>query len=936
MPLQPVPFQKFGGGLADLYIGTDIQKAEILQNFLLDETGKPYVRYGTSIFATRPATSSGSSKPTGLYIDTEPFSHPVMVIGPHAYVASETATWTEISGPAHNFLPGKTDSIKESAILWRRQLVACAPVTSLPPAMIYCTNYIAQSNPANAAAYTARTLGLPALATSPTTSYSAGDAFQYVYAFFYKYTFIDYTGTVFAFFGNPNLPGLVQASGSAAPESSSISLAAIPVLTNSTYTNYDYNSYAAAVDTDYTLGSTTVTVASATGIVLGAQLIAPGHAEPGTVVTAINGTTLTISQPALATDTAVDTDYSTLTVQIYRTINGGSVFFYAGAVYNGVTTYTDAMADAALQINGTIYTSGGALGYDQPPTSALAVTQTNDFFWYATTTTLYQSIQGAPGACPSTLSDGIDQKIKGLSDIISFPILFCDKKVYRVEGAFDSFGNGGYALREISKTAGCVSNTSIVKIPAGLVWFGNGAIFFTDGYNVIKLTKQLNISYQMWANGNVSGEYDPSRNMVYWTINTTQNPTGSNNAVLVLHLSYGLSEESVFSTLYSENNLFPTTLRFSQASDINLSDPQVSTTGTWTSGLTTMTVASSTGIRAGQTVTAVGIPYGTVVVSVVSTTVTLSKASNQAGSITAVTFSQVIYSQLYGRMLFTDINGYLLWFDPLSLADVQINTNLYPTQMVKKTIMYDFTTAGLDQGTVGFRKYTPDVVLEVDAATPVAIQIQHRRDDGGGWSGQGGTPPSGKGVPGSPGGGSTGNPGVPEIRQDGAVSWNVTDCTWLSDPNEHAWNDFPTVSGKRSVPLGQIRSGRRQLKFTNSYTIIQSSDTYGTATVVLQVGGSLPTVTLDNSSNLWDSDPEGYWITFVGDSYAQTFEIVKRVSDTVIQVTDPLLRLTAGSQKWEIRGFRKFERPRIISFTLNAEVDGPTYGQSTSPTGANS
>jgi hypothetical protein len=934
MALQGVTFEDFSGGVADRYIGTDITRASVLQNFLIDETKKPYVRYGTSIYPTR---IPGAYVPSGVYMGPEPFSHPVVINGPSAYSVNEISTFTEISGTNTTFLPTKGNE-KESALIWRRQLVAASPTTSVPPSLIYATVYSAPSAPATPATYAALTIGLPAVATSPTIPYNASDAFQALYQFFYKYTYMDYTGTLFAFFGNPDALGFINGSvnDAAGPSSTNISITNIPALANTSYTNYDV-SRNATTNTTYTADSTTATVASATGLVRGMQLI-NANVTQGTVITNISGTTITLSQPAISSAAASSTVFSTLTVQIYRTINGGSVLFYLGMVANGTTSFTDNVSDTNLQLQQTIYTTGGALGYDQPPTGAIAVAQTNDFFWYATNTTLYQSVQGAPGGCPSSFSDQIDQKIIGLSDVISFPILFCDKSVYRVEGVFDSFGNNGFVLREISKTAGCIAKNSIVKTPYGLVWFGNGGIYATDGYTVKKLTRHLNTSYAIWANSKSKGEYDPSVNMVYWTINTVSNPNGNNNAWLVLHLSYGLSEESVFSTLLSETNLYPTSLCFSQSKDIYDTDPLVSTTGTWSNASTSLVVASASGLSVGMKVTGIGISYGTTISAISGTTITLSKATNEAGAAgTAVSFSRTTYSQFYSRMAFTDVNGYLLWFDPLSLADVLIDTNLYPTQMVKKTIMYDFTTAGLDQGLKGFRKWTSDVVLEVDAATPVAMQIKHRRDDGGGWSGDGGTPPSGKGVAGSPGGGSNGNPGVPEIRQDGALTWQLTDCTWGTDANEHDWNDFGTVSGKRSVPAGQLRASRRQLKFTNAFTNIANSDTLGTATVALQATSpyGYAYVTLDTVGQIWPTDPEGYWITFVGDNYTQTFQIKSRYSDTILFILDPLVQLTAGSQKWVIKGYRKFERPRILNFTLNAEIDGNTFGQATTPVGSN-
>jgi hypothetical protein len=934
MALQNVPFEDFSGGMADNYIGTDVTRAESAINFLIDETKKAYVRYGTAIYPNR---IPGAFRPSGTYLGPEPFSHPVIINGPSAYTASETTAWTEILGANTTFLPTKQND-QESGIVWRRQLVAGAPVTGLLPAMIYATAYQQPSTPAVPATYKALTLGLPALAVKPTIPYTSSDAYQALYAFFYKYTFIDYTGTLFAFFGNPNKPGFVNGSVNDAlgPNSTNIAISAIPVLANTALTNYDTTA-AVTTNTTYVAQSTSATVASATGLSVGQQLI-NANVIQGTVITKIVGTTITLSSPALTSASASSTVYSALTVQIYRTINGGSVLFYLGMVANGTTAFTDNVSDATVQNQQAIYTSGNAKGYDQPPTGILAVTQTNDFFWYATSTTLYQSIQGAPGACPSSFSNQIDQKIVGLSDIISFPILFCDKSIYRVEGTFDSFGNNGFALREIAKNAGCISNSSIVKTPQGLIWFGNGGIYMTDGYQVRKITNHLDDSYKAWSAGGatIKGEYDSTKNTVYWTVKTMGSNTLPNNAWLVLHMNYTLDDESVFTVQQSSQNLYPTSLRFTESADVAASDPTITTTATWTSGANTMTVASASGLNIGQLVTAVGVPYGTYIQTIVGTTVTLTKNTNQAGTAASVNFSQVIYSQLYRRMLFTDVNGYLLWFDPNYLADVLIDTNLYPTQMKTKAIFYEWITAGLDQGVKGFRKYNPDVVLEVDADTPVAIQIRHRRDDGGGgWSGEGGSPPSGQGVAGSPGGGTSGNPGVPEIRQDGALSWGITDCTWGTDPNEHLWNDFRTVSGRRSVPANQLRSGRRQLKFCPSYTVIASSDNYTTATVS-GAGTGQVLVTLDSSSFAWITDPEGYYITLAVDGYNQSYFIKSRLSDTVLQVTDPLLLITNGSSKWEIKGYRKFERPRLLSFTLNAEVDGPTYGQATQPAGANS
>lgn len=788
---QPLVFQDFSGGIADRYVDTDVRRVARLDNLLLDEVNKPYVRDGSFIFDAYLPSSPNQAKPTGLYIDAKPFHHPLAIVGQHAYTLNELSGWTEVYGPAGNeFLAERTDAVAEAAIIWRRQLIAVAPQDNIRPSLIYCPSLSLPQ------AMTALTIGLPELASSPATV-ATGSAWSGTYAFFYQYTYTDFLGTEFLFRGNPILLEVTNATGD--PSAANIDLTSIPTLANTSYTNYDVTN---------------------------------------------------------------------VTVEIYRTINGGQNYFFLASIANGIATYTDSTADSTISDNALIYTAGGALGWDMPPVAALAVTQTYDTFWYATETSLYQSVSDAPGGCPVDFVDDLDQKIKGLSNIIAYPVLFCDQSIYRVEGTFDSFGNNGFQRREIHPTAGCISNKSIVRTPLGIFWFGNGGIYWTNGYEAKKITHHLDWSYAIWSNSQVAGCFDPTANLVRWTISSTpNNHTQANNRILVLHLNYGVTEEAVFTTESSEGNICPTSLAFS-----------------------------------------------------------LSKDIYDAGA---------PYRQFFGKTLYTEGRGYLLWFDPNSLTDPYIDASVAPASMTKKAIIWNFITAGLDQGSPGLRKYTAEVAVEIDCPTQVAVQIRHRRDDGGAWSGTGGSPPSGQGTAGSPGGGTSGNPGVPELRQDGPITWNITDCAWMTDPIEHLWNSSPLLVGRRSVPFGKLRSERRQMSFTNAYTVISASDDVSTGTVAVNAAPTLSTVTLSDITKRWPDDCEGYFLTFVGDSYTQSFEIVSRVSDTVVSLRDPYALLTAGTKRWEMKGYRKFERPRIMSFTLYGELEGTNFTPSTAPQGSN-
>lgn len=275
--------------------------------------------------------------------------------------------------------------------------------------------------------------------------------------------------------------------------------------------------------------------------------------------------------PVLANTLSTNYDVTNIVVKIFRTRNNGTTFYYLGQVANGTTTFTDNIADTTLVTQITVYTDGGALDYNQPPVGSRYVTQVNDFFWFATDRVLTHSIQGAPGASPGLYQYPVDQKIIGLNATVSFPILFCDRSIYRVDGVFDEFGDGGFDLREISQTAGCVSNRSIVRIPDGLVWAGNGGFYYTDGYQVKKISENLNDSYKIWKNDSIVGRYDSINNIVFWTVSSSSNSfIALNDSIACLHLNFGIKPESVFTTLSGQNNIFPTTLGYSESLDVDV------------------------------------------------------------------------------------------------------------------------------------------------------------------------------------------------------------------------------------------------------------------------------------------------------------------------------------------------------------------------------
>lgn len=755
---------KFDGGICDTYLSAAPNRYRVLDNLLINEDGRPLTRNGFFAFGTRIPTASGSTRVSGIYVDSEPYGRPIFIQGASLYAVNELGTLTEILGfSSHTALVNKTASDTESLVFWRKQLVFASNPATFLPSRVYCTTY------SPTAAYRAQTLGLPDLGSTPAgTAGTPGTTFSYVYAFHYYLLFTDYDGTTFEEKGTVREVTVTSNTAIAAGAGNTISFTGIATLANTASTNYDTTN---------------------------------------------------------------------LKIRVSRTINNGTTRYFVADVSNGTTTYADTTTDAVLLTRDTLYTDGGALEYDQPPAGTRYVAQVNDFFWYATDKVITCSIQGAAGACPVDFQNPMDQKIRGLSDILSFPILFCDRSIYRIEGNFDEFGNNGYDLKEISKTAGCVSNRSIVKVPGGLVWTGNGGFYFTDGYSVKKISHDLDDTYEIWNNQNICGTYDSLRNIVYWTVNSSIHATTSpNDAMACLFLNFGLRDSSSFGTLSFRNNIFPSAIAFSESYDVP--------------------------------------------------------------------------TTYRSKLLVADNRGYFLYMDDRSYTDPLINTDVYPSEFKKKAIIYRYESVGLDLGDDSYRKWCTHITTEMENTTDIALQYYSRRDDGGPWA------------------------ALSELRQDGAILWQISEYGWndTTDLVDHDWNSQSVTEGMRHMPSGTLRSTRRQLAFTNSKSWITKSDDKGTVTTNTALG--FKTITLNTVTQFWPGDCEEYEILFASDAYTAYYKVKSRDSDTQITVYDPYGTLPSGSTlAWQMRGYRKFERANVLSFTVHFDGDGATQQANHGTTG---
>ncbi len=345
-----------------------------------------------------------------------------------------------------------------------------------------------------------RTAGLPALASSPTVTAGLAGTRSYLYAFHYYYTYTIGTEV----FEDRGPVTEVELASSGDPSVNNNSISAIPVLANSTVNNYDT---------------------------------------------------------------------TTVKVHIFRTLNGGSDFFKIGQVTNGTTVFTDNVSDATAADDEPIYISGGVLDNDPPPLCKF-IHIVNNVGYYAhikegaeTFPNKYKiSVPFDPDSVPGASEDTVEDEITGVSSVQSIPIIACKRHIYRSEGVFDETGRGELNHTRISDTAGCVSNLSFVQAEGSLYWFGNDGVYTTDGYKVMKISDHLNDTYANFISSTTNpkrivGSFDEKYRRIIWSVQK-DSASSDNDSCLILELRWGISAESVFTTMSGADSFAPTSVVF--------------------------------------------------------------------------------------------------------------------------------------------------------------------------------------------------------------------------------------------------------------------------------------------------------------------------------------------------------------------------------------
>jgi len=281
--------------------------------------------------------------------------------------------------------------------------------------------------------------------------------------------------------------------------------------------------------------------------------------------------------PVLSNGSTSNFNTSNIYIDIYRTLNNGTVFYKVGTITNGTTTFTDSVPDATLQLNQTLYTTGGVVENDRPP-KCTSVHVKRDTGYYANIQTAsgeilnYRCLQSIPGdidSVPESFYVDVDDEIIAVSSTKSNVVLLCRNSAYRIDNEFDELGRGGMLCERISDTAGCVSGQGVVQALDGVFWAGLDGIYFTDGFRVQRINTDYDKTYRTFTTnlGNVDdakafkiqGKYDKKKNRIWWTIQ--KDGSLEINSCYILDLNWGISDKSTFTTA-SGASYAPTAIEF--------------------------------------------------------------------------------------------------------------------------------------------------------------------------------------------------------------------------------------------------------------------------------------------------------------------------------------------------------------------------------------
>lgn len=242
-----------------------------------------------------------------------------------------------------------------------------------------------------------------------------------------------------------------------------------------------------------------------------------------------------------------------------------------------------------------------------------------------------------------------------------------------------------------------------------------------------------------------------------------------------------------------------------------------------------------------------------------------------------------------GTLVVADRRGYIFKFDANKFSDPRINTATNPSTWYEAAITWDYRGPAFNAGTNNLKKQSAWLTVVLENQSNISLEISSQVDNSGLFF------------------------AMDEIRKRGNVVWGDVDAPSWQSTDPFTWQYFPLIIEKRRFGSQPMRYMYRQIRMTNSDTVIIRSDDYGTGTVATGV------MTISAGVDL-PSDLADYTIAFEDDSYATQYSITAWTSTTVTFTDNQTLAPQGAGQKWVIKGTRKNERLNLIAYSLNYEL----------------
>lgn len=277
--------------------------------------------------------------------------------------------------------------------------------------------------------------------------------------------------------------------------------------------------------------------------------------------------------------------------------------------------------------------------------------------------------------------------------------------------------------------------------------------------------------------------------------------------------------------------------------------------------------------------------------------VTLSKTSG---------FNPTALTYFNGQIYYGDGDGYVFVQTRGRNYDLVKDTGTAATAWSVETTQWDMKGCNYQYGTEAYRKYFANVVTEFDMqSTNISAQIVSDADKGRIVS------------------------NLPVIRSRKLTDWGDSKLDWISGV-------YPAKPGNMVDETrnfkgdGSLRANYRAIEFKTAYCVIVKSDNMGTITIA-NVAGNVYSLTLTSLSatRKWPLYSVGYFVRINSVDYPVTV----RTSDTVVRIDSTGLTSpsTGVPASWELWGYPKNERARLISYSVFADLEDQQQSHSEGP-----